>query len=59
MIILLVLLMTGIVDVLFNPIFRLLWGLLPFGFSFCPVELRAPPPMFREDEGRRELQENK
>ena len=34
MIILLVLLMTGIVDVLFNPIFRLLWGLLPFGFSF-------------------------
>lgn len=32
MIILLVLLMTGIVDVLFNPIFRLLWGLLPFGF---------------------------
>ena len=34
MIILLILLMTGIVDVLFNPIFRLLWGLLPFGFSF-------------------------
>ena len=32
MIILLVLLMTGIVDVLFNPIFSLLWGLLPFGF---------------------------
>ena len=32
MIILLVLLMTGIVDILFNPIFRLLWGLLPFGF---------------------------
>ena len=31
MIILLVLLMTGVVDVLFNPIFRLLWGLLPFG----------------------------
>ena len=34
MIILLILLLTGIVDVLFNPIFRLLWGLLPFGFSF-------------------------
>lgn len=32
MIILLVLLMTGIVDVLFNPIFNFLWGLLPFGF---------------------------
>lgn len=32
MIILLVLLMTGIVDVLFNPIFSLLWALLPFGF---------------------------
>lgn len=32
MIILLVLLMTGIVDVFFNPIFRLLWRLLPFGF---------------------------
>ena len=34
MIILLLLLMTGIVDVLFNPIFNFLWGLLPFGFSF-------------------------
>ena len=32
MIILLVLLMTGIVDVLFNPIISLLWALLPFGF---------------------------
>jgi len=32
MIILLVLLMTGIVDLFFSPIFRLLWALLPFGF---------------------------
>ena len=31
MIILLVLLMTGVVDVLFNPISRMLWSLLPFG----------------------------
>ncbi len=34
MIILLVLLMTGVVDVFFNPIFRLLWGLLPFGTRY-------------------------
>ena len=34
MIILLILLLTGIVDVLFNPIFNFLWGLLPFGFPF-------------------------
>ena len=34
MIILLVLLMTGIVDVLFNPIFNFLWGLLPFRSPF-------------------------
>lgn len=34
MIILLILLVTGIVDVLFNPIFNFLWGLLPFRFPF-------------------------
>lgn len=34
MIILLILLLTGIVDVLFNPIFNFLWGLLPFRSSF-------------------------
>lgn len=34
MIILLILLVTGIVDVLFNPIFNFLWGLLPFRSSF-------------------------
>jgi len=34
MIILLILLLTGIVDVLFNPIFNFLWGLLPFRSPF-------------------------
>lgn len=34
MIILLILLVTGIVDVLFNPIFNFLWGLLPFRSPF-------------------------
>ena len=34
MIILLLLLATGIVDVFFTPIFRLLWALLPFGARF-------------------------
>ena len=34
MIILLVLLLTGIINFLFNPILRLLWSLLPFGKPF-------------------------
>ena len=34
MIILMILLVTGIVDVLFNPIFNFLWGLLPFRSPF-------------------------
>lgn len=34
MIILLILLVTGIVDVFFNPIFNFLWGLLPFRSPF-------------------------
>ena len=34
MIILLILLVTGIVDILFNPIFNFLWGLLPFRSPF-------------------------